>query len=318
MEMSLAQELIACLQNDSSYFYYYPDRYGVFLLGRAAERCPRIADLRNGPFAPLLHKPRIKALLAGQGGGLVSADWLRYQDWDPAAEHFRLSLGFWSGEKSRFGWAQTSRRGVNLVLRLDFSASHIRHYRRLIRPEGETGSGPFEYSGHPISRQRETLAWVRLDLDWERGEALIEEVQTDWLRDARWAADRARCWLAAPAEKRPQTLYQIGGKWTDVVRYYEEHLDFHRRYWDEAALMAALWLAAGPLGLRRIWYHSWESGRLFKRCGEPPRSLYTDLPRRFCFGSVEELPALIAGEKRQKDTVKRAVRERVRFYQLEL
>jgi hypothetical protein len=318
MEMSLAQELIACLQNDSSYFYYYPDRYGVFLLGRAAERCPRIAELRSGPFAPLLHKPRLKALLARQGNGRVSADWLSYHDWDPAAEHYRLSLSTWNGERPCFHWAQTSRRGANLVLQLNFSADHVRRYRHLIRPEGETGSGPFEYSGHPVSRERETLAWVRLDLDWERGEALIEEVQTDWLRRARWASERARRWLAAPAEKRPQSLYRIVGQWTDVLCYYEEWLAFHRRYWDEAALTAALWLIVEVLGLRRVWYHSWESGRLFKRCGEPPRSLYTDLPRRFCFTPVDEAPALIANEKRQKEALKQAMRERVRFFRLDL
>lgn len=318
MEMLLAQELIACLSNESSYFYYYPDRYGVFLLGHAAARGPRIAELRGGPFAGLLHKPNIKALLAHHGDGKLSAETVRYLDWSPTVEHFRLSIGTWSGERDRFRWAQTSRRGINLVLRLDFSADHVRHYRRLVRPRGQTGAGPFEYGGHPISSVRETLAWVRLDLDWTRGEALIEEVQSDWIGNARWAAARARQWLTRPVEKRPRLFRLIGGRWQDVVRYYEERLAFHRRYWDDAALTAALWLIVEVFGLHRIWYHSHDSGRLFKRCGEPPRSLYTALPRRFCFTAVNDLPEIIGGEKRQKDAVKRAEREDVRMFRLDL
>lgn len=318
MELSLAQELIACLKNDPTYFYYYPDRYGVFLLARAAECSPRIAELRSGRFAPLLQKPRLKALLARLGDGRLSAESLRLSDWDPEAEHFRLALDVWSGERRRYAWAQTSRPGVNLVLQLNFSAGQVQRYRRLVRPEGATGHGPFEYSGHPISTERETLAWVRLDLDWARGEALIEEVQTDWLRRARWTAACARRCLAAPANKPLRPLYRIGGTWADVVRYHEECLAFHRRYWDEAVLTAALQFIAEGLSFRRIWYHSFESGRLFKRCGEPPRSLYTDLPRRFCFAPVAELPALIVDEKRQKKAVRRAVREGVRMFRLEL
>ncbi|MBT2971011.1 MAG: hypothetical protein B6D72_16935 [gamma proteobacterium symbiont of Ctena orbiculata] len=33
---------------------------------------------------------------------------------------------------------------------------------------------------------RETLAWARLDVDLERNEVLIEEVQSDWVRDMAW------------------------------------------------------------------------------------------------------------------------------------
>ena len=37
---------------------------------------------------------------------------------------------------------------------------------------------PFEWTSHPVHEGRHrTLAWARIDLDWESGEALIEEIQ---------------------------------------------------------------------------------------------------------------------------------------------
>lgn len=55
------------------------------------------------------------------------------------------------------------------------------YYQRL----GCPGSH-FNYCGHPVSRQRNTLAWARLDLDLNSATALIEEIQSDWIRDVVW------------------------------------------------------------------------------------------------------------------------------------
>ena len=40
----------------------------------------------------------------------------------------------------------------------------------------------FDCSSHPIDEEKVTLAWSTMNIDIESGEALIEEVQNDWLR----------------------------------------------------------------------------------------------------------------------------------------
>jgi len=47
---------------------------------------------------------------------------------------------------------------------------------------------------HPVHNSRHpTLSWCRLDFDLESREALIEEVQSDLLRDVKAGADSATC-----------------------------------------------------------------------------------------------------------------------------
>ena len=53
----------------------------------------------------------------------------------------------------------------------------------------------FDDPFHPVASGGElTLAWSRIDLDLDRGEALVEEIQSDWVRDAqsqsRWEIRR--------------------------------------------------------------------------------------------------------------------------------
>ncbi len=68
-----------------------------------------------------------------------------------------------------------------------------------------------------------------------------------------------------------------------------------RRLWDEAMLAATVWFCRNQLGVRRIYYHAFENGNLFKRIerSHPPRSLYTTLPRRFCFKRTVEAPQML-------------------------
>ena len=59
-------------------------------------------------------------------------------------------------------------------------------------------------------------------------------------------------------------------------RYAEDVIDRHGRIWDEAMLSAAIWLLRQEIGVRRIFYHTFDSGNILKglhkdRC-HPPRS----------------------------------------------
>ncbi len=46
-----------------------------------------------------------------------------------------------------------------------------------------------------------------------------------------------------------------------------------------------MWFLRTELGIRRIFYHTFDSGVKLNRIAgtRPPRSLYTRLPSRFCF-----------------------------------
>ena len=48
--------------------------------------------------------------------------------------------------------------------------------------------------------------------------------------------------------------------------------------------------------MRKIYYHTHASGARLKDIGHgrlPPKSVYTDLPRQFCFQEIEEGPGFV-------------------------
>ena len=94
---------------------------------------------------------------------------------------------------------------MNLVLQLNFNSSQIRALRRLTGGEQRTFN-PLDHPvcrpGHP--RYRETLAWARIDFDFETNEALIEEIQSDWVWFAVNGA-RSGVWTGAGRHSRRST-----------------------------------------------------------------------------------------------------------------
>ena len=64
-------------------------------------------------------------------------------------------------------------------------------------------------------------------------------------------------------------------------------------------LSAALSLVRNELGVRRVFFHTFETGSRLKRMGAcaPPRSLYTKLPRRFCFRPTHSGPLFLHEER---------------------
>ena len=61
-------------------------------------------------------------------------------------------------------------------------------------------------------------------------------------------------------------------------------------------LAASLWFLREEIGIRRVWFHDHKTGQLLKRIGDrmPPRSLYSRLPRKFCFRKVTDSPEFLA------------------------
>ncbi|MFZ2269818.1 MAG: hypothetical protein WAV95_19770 [Azonexus sp.] len=303
MDRQTADEVVACLVGERTLFHYYRDRYSIGLLRHLSrQQALSVADLKQSPFAQLLQKPRVKSVLADMGGRQLEEFLLASHDYDANQEAFVLTLDTWGSERgSDRRWKQTSRRGYNLVLQLNFCRRHDQVYQRL----GCTGSH-FNYCGHPVSRQRNTLAWARLDLDLNSGTALIEEVQSDWIRDVVWQ----QAWITRrlkagrlASDRMPCRSFNCSLQ--TALDYCHFVLARYSAIWAEAMLWAAIAFLREEIGVARIFYHSAEGGRLLKRINgsPPPRSLYTELPRKFCFAPTGEAPEFLLAEREARKSL---------------
>jgi hypothetical protein len=296
MKREEVQEIIACLSGERFLFHYYKDRYCLDLLKMAlathwlGRKGAPVQELKSSPFANLLQKPIVKAALALAGNGVLGIEHLDMQ-WPMAVETYVLTLDSWGSGDS--GWDQTSRPGSNLVLQLNFSNRHDLCYESVLKPDRD---GPFTYDCHPVHQgHRNTMAWVRIDCSFQSDEALIEEIQTDWLRSALQMGNTVKILRNHPARlQRYLERRGIGGDSRAVERYLE-HLAVHQKTWHEAALDAAINFIRDVLGLKKIFYHTYGTGRVLKRIrGDgPPISLYTQLPKKFCFALTDEAPKFL-------------------------
>lgn len=294
MELTVLKEVIEALSGERRVFHYFPDRYAVMLLSDyLGDKAVTIAELKQSPYAKLLNKAPVKEALAMAGGGRLTRQHLALV-WQPEALNFVTTLTQWGQGKRGMSWTQMSRSGYHLVLQLNMATDHTQQYQRLLKPEEPHA---FNYGGHPVLLEgdRETLAWVRLDFDFETNEALIEEIQCDWIREARSAVKHGYCWYGDYEQE-------------DLEEYVNEVLSPYMKVWEEAMLAAAIDFIRHELGIEHIFYHSFETGALLKRIKytKPPRSLYTKLPTRFAFQKTTQDPTFLMQERRVQKIVKRA------------
>ncbi|WP_051308943.1 hypothetical protein [Desulfogranum japonicum] len=300
MERKEVEEIIACLSQERDKFYYFKDRYALMLLTYSIGKGMDIQAIRKSPSSRLLERPAVREVLQKTGSRQLKPEQLASY-WPRKYHCYRLSLGAWGNKKqgARF-YNQTSRTGWNLVLRLNFSAEHDTAYRNVIQPQRLQ---PFQCLSHPISRKKgeNTLAWARIDLDMERDEALIEEIQNDWIRMAMWSRQYIAQYgdpfrLREEKQWMPSYVRWLGCTGDALNRYLEEVLKPHIPLWDEAMLMAAVQFLKQEIGIKNIYYHTFDFGCRLKRIGEkyqPPRSIYTQLPARFCFKKTTQVPAFL-------------------------
>jgi hypothetical protein len=289
------REIYECLPRGKTPFHYFKDRYALWLLALYLDEGKRIHDVKQSKYSRVLQKPILRDVLRRCSSGIMRADdVLSVSALRP--ETFHLGLGMWGGRcNERDIWFQTSRPGKNLVLQLNFTSKHDAEHNRIIAENSLWH--PLECRVHPIAKKgSRTLAWARCDVDLANGEALIEEIQNDWLR---YAQSEKRRLDRAIHEKRTryiQFFYRSSVRAIDLDRYFNDVLRPYRVIWSEAMLTAALWFLRVELGIPRIYYNTWDTGCRFKgidRDDGPPRSLYSDLPRHFCFEETDEPPEFI-------------------------
>lgn len=289
------REIVECLPKGKTPFSYHKDGYALWLLARHLGDGKRVCDLKKSQYARLLQKPIVRKVLTRCPTGVVSAS----DVWAAAAtrpETYLLGLGAWGGRANRRKtYFQTSRPGKNIVLRLNFTSKHDALHNRVFNTTSE--GHPLECRWHPIARDgRHTMAWARCDVDLPNGEALIEEIQNDWLRYAEWEPGYLRRMSDDHRARYFKRYYREHVRKIDLRRYFVEAMRPHRAIWEEATLTAALVFLRDELGIRRIFYNTWDTGCRFKGIHKnyaPPRSLYSDLPRRFCFEETPEPPVIL-------------------------
>lgn len=305
MKREEIQEIMDCLPKGRTKFYYFRDRYALMLLSYIIKGGKFVGEIKHGPYGRLIQKPIVQEVIKKTGNGLLTPKALD-SVWPDTYHCYLLTLGMWGGHfsGSRF-YNQTSRPGWNLVLQLNFAGRHNQAYHRLLKP-GE--KQPFHCRDHPVAvGGRHTLAWARIDLDWDMDEALIEEVQTDWIRRAIWSQKYLTAYERSADSNRhrhylPEYVRNLGCDAKGISQYLEEILKPHRRIWDEAMLASAIWFLKEEIGIGKIFYHTHNFGYKLKGItgSKPPRSLYTQLPKRFCFTKTGQTPGFLLKKNRRK------------------
>ncbi len=184
MKREDVKEVLSCLGDERRVLHYFKDRYCLdlidFQMKRQCTESLKVSELKSGSMGRFANKPIVAQALKECGNGKFG----RY-DLQKAYPVERIPLvlnltGWGDGDRD---WDQTSRNQCNLVLQVNFDGGHVREYNQRIKPDDDYG--PFEFWGHPVVEgKRKTMSWVRMDVDFDTGEVLIEEIQSDWLRKA--------------------------------------------------------------------------------------------------------------------------------------
>ena len=272
--------------------------------------------MKQSPWAFLLDKPLLKKQTASLPRQRIRP--LDLQTYLPESVfYFDMTFDFWGFHKRHRNdaWYQTSRPGFNLVLQLNFGAWHDAKYYQLVQPKAE--KHPFRWTCHPVAENNKlTMAWSRLDVDLENGVVLIEEIQNDWFRNVR-EIHRS---LSNLVKRRPKIVnrhYLFKEANCTAKQFFEYSKTIaqpHQKIWEEAILSASIHFIRKELGITDIYYHSFEGGKLLKDC-EPPRSLYSSLPRKFGFQRTQQAPLFI----RKCQYLKKKLRDNtIDWYRLQL
>jgi len=307
------------IQDRKTQYYYFRDYYAFQLLGYLIGiDGMEVGIIKKTAFGKLLNAPAVKSITATLGDGLLTREML-INNLSPGQLCFVLSLDEWGDERRWHSYYhQTSRPGYNLVVQLNFSDQHDKQYRKLITTADDH---PFEYDVHPISKDKNrTLAWARIDMAEDMSYVLIEEIQSDWI----WLAEN-RITLAETIMETDDGEVVVGQ--TEIKRrniekekheqYLRTVLKPYTSIWEEAMLSSVIWLLKEKLGVNTFYYHTHEGGTLLKGIDfgkKPPTSIYTKLPRKFCFRLTNEPPAFIANRVKELEAKNRV---KIKFYKLD-
>ncbi|WP_410211862.1 hypothetical protein [Aquirhabdus sp.] len=313
MKTEELNEILACLTRGRTLFHYQKDQHIPLVLKTLIRhgQLQTIADLKQSRYAKwtghpwvnqfLAQQPNAKATLLPLMDSLLHTETLDFP--------FILTAGRWGSER-QYHWCQTTRRGENLVLHLNLPHSIKTAFEQV----GVDTVG--QYGFHPHDTIRPTLAWARMDIDLEHGQVLIEEIQSDLIRDI---ADSIQYALRYQGQMNRQ-VWLMGnrihlGQFLAAIKPFYDAL---YRLWSEAMLTATLHFIFEELGIYDVYYHTWEGGKRLKKLhkyGAPPRSLYSQLPERFGFAATSIGPVMLERDPQVKRRIKAGEGD-LRWYRL--
>ena len=303
MKTQLLDEVLACLPKGKTHYRYFKGAYASRLLSILLPKQASLHEIKQSRFNKLLNHPTIKPIVANCGNGIFDTTQL-LNVWEEPSQPFLLTVSRWGGNANR-SWYQTSRFGENLVLQLNMPLEHQRQFELHIADEGSLNGE----SCHPVQSPdtknfRETLAWSRIDIDFQTNEALIEEVQSDGVRYVQWWEKRYKQCNCEKCKSRMQ---------------YIAWMQKYRAIWAEALLCASIEFIQSELGIERIFIHTARSGWRIKDMDpdwHAPRSLYSDLPKKFAFKRTWAAPEFLLATK----SYQRLIRKHpdIDFFQLSL
>lgn len=295
MKYQTALDILQCLETEQTPYQYSSGDYALHLLKNlTTNNALKINQLKNSAFAPLLQKPKVKKILSHAGNAELSPELLNCAIGDSNSIKFNITHGIWSNKECSSRWNQTTRGKANLVLQLNWDIKRTEHFQNEINKYT-----PYTcYGGyyHPISKTQNTLAWARIDCDLDTGEALIEEIQSDWIRGFIQSQIKISAIFKDPEKSSVQTHLK---SFLNKEKYTLESINTSKKIWAEATLNAAINFIQKDLGITQIYYHTFESGCHLKRIDTylPPKSLYTDLPKRFCLQPTTEIPKFLTNDR---------------------
>ena len=86
------EEIIACLHDGKTQFYYFKDRYALLLLSYFIGDGELISEAKKSHYAGLLSKKIVKQVLKDIGDGVLTKDILN-SAWPTLSECYLLTLG---------------------------------------------------------------------------------------------------------------------------------------------------------------------------------------------------------------------------------
>ena len=303
MKTETIMEVIDCLPKGKTHFRYFKNGYAPKLLSMALREETSVRAIKHSNFGKFLENTVLKNSPAISGNGLVDPSVLKLI-WQEPSVAYLLTASSWRYQSR--GWSQVSRTGDNLVLQLNLPKTHQRLYDKHIG-DSYWFNPCWE---HPVQKNKgqqsfsETLAWARIDLSFETNEALIEEVQSDAVREMTDLANRVvKC-------KCTVCKRSVG---------YLQWFSSYQAIWSEAMLMAAIEFIFTELGIKQIFTHTARSGWRVKKMPKnwcPPKSLYADLPKKFGFRRVWNAPAFLLKTRSYNQLVRK--QPDIDFYMLDL
>ena len=293
MQYELWRDLVACLPKGRTLFYYGRDQFASKLLSYLIASGQDLSALKRGRYKPLFDKPVLREFFAGKGGLVADQNELAHLC-VPNITPWRLTVDRWGDMDVDWKWNQTSRKGYNLVLQLNFSNQHNAAFNRDV---GACVNDLFHYRSHPVSKTSRTMAWARLDVDIETGEVMIEEIQTDYIRIFNRFANAPKIGsyhMKRLCDKHRKAYAKQGSLQSTLKTYRDKYLT-DTKFWDEIMLAATIDFCVRELACKSLFMHQFESGACLKHIDgrKPPRSLYTKLPRKFCFEATEQSPSFL-------------------------